>query len=200
MPIPFRVASFAWRSPAECKSKVTTSRLCPVAKSFLPGVASSASRRGNRRSNFCLSLAALGPLCGCVTIICLLRALMRTIGNGRLAACRSSRPLPKGAIQAGFASAVSDDRGVRSRRGGIMWPASLLRSAPSSTSHLSLVRARSRGWARASAAPPRASTPCGARSPRPGRDRSCPAQNNAPAGGRCTSRSLPRSDTWRTTR
>src|SRR6516225_5782564 len=90
--------------------KVTTSRFCPAAKSFLPGVASSASRRGNRRSNFCLSVAALGPLCDCVTIICLLRALMRTIGNGRLAACRSSRPLPKGAIQAGFASAVRDDR------------------------------------------------------------------------------------------
>ena len=67
-------------------------------------------RRSNRRSNFCLSLAALGPWCGCVTIICLLRALRRTIGNGRLAACRSSGPLPKGAIQAGFASAVRDDR------------------------------------------------------------------------------------------
>jgi len=80
-------------------------------------VASSASRRGNRRSNFCLSLAAPGPLCGCVTIICLLRALMRTIGNGRFAACRSSRPLRKGATQAGFASAVRGDRGVRSRRG-----------------------------------------------------------------------------------
>jgi hypothetical protein len=65
------------------------------------------------------------------TIICRLRALMRTIGNGRLAACRSSRLLLKGAIQAGFASAVRDDRGVRSRRGGIMRPASLLRSPPS---------------------------------------------------------------------
>jgi len=90
--------------------------LCPIAKSFLPGVASAASRRGNRRSNFCLSLAALGPLCGCVTIICLLRALMRTIGNGRLSACRCLRPLPKGAIQAGVASAVRDDSGVRSQR------------------------------------------------------------------------------------
>jgi uncharacterized protein YndB with AHSA1/START domain len=34
-----------------------------------------------------------------------------------------ARPLPKGAIQAGFASAARDDRGVRSRRGGIMRPA-----------------------------------------------------------------------------
>src|SRR5580692_6274869 len=100
----FRVASFAWRNPAECKSKVTTSRLCPAAKSFLPGVASAASRRGNRRSNFCSSLAALGPLCGCVTIICLRQALTRTIGNGRSAACRSSRLSLKGAIRAGFAS------------------------------------------------------------------------------------------------
>src|SRR5215471_19373450 len=61
---------------------------------------------------------------------------MRTIGNGLLAACRSSRPLLKGAIQAGFASAVRDDSGVRSRRGGIMRPASLLRSAPSSRRYL----------------------------------------------------------------
>src|SRR5262249_41862494 len=128
MPIPFRAASFAWRNPAECKSKVTTSRSCPTARSFLPGAALQELRPGTRRSNFCLSLAALGPLCGCVTLICLLRALMGTIGNGRLA-CRSSRPWPKGAIQAGFASAVRDDRGVRSRRGGIMRPASLLRSA-----------------------------------------------------------------------
>src|SRR5215467_1782086 len=112
------------------------SRSCPAAKWFLHGVASPALRQGSRRSNFCLSLAALGPLCDCVTIICLLRALMRTIGNGRLAACRSSRPLPKGAIQAGFASAVRDDRGVRSRRGGILQPASLLRSPPSSTRYL----------------------------------------------------------------
>src|SRR5215475_14058155 len=119
MPIPFRVASFAWRNPAECKSKVTTLRSCPTARSFLPGAALQALRPGTRWSNFCLNLAALGPLCGCVTIICLLRALMRTIGNGLLAACRSSRPLPKGAIQADFASAVRDDSGVRSRRGGI---------------------------------------------------------------------------------
>ena len=71
---------------------------------------------GNRGSNFCASRATTGLWCGCVTIICRRRALTRTIGNGRLVACRSSRPSPKGAIPAGFASAVSDDRRVVAQR------------------------------------------------------------------------------------
>ncbi len=55
--------------------------------------------------------------------------------------------------------------------------------------------ARTPGSAPASAPSPPSSSPCGARSPPPGRGRSCRAQSSATADGRCTSRSPPRSDT-----
>src|SRR5262249_43410482 len=67
---------------------------------------------GQSTVEFCLSSATTGPWCGCVTIICRRRALTRTIRNGRMAACPSSRLSPKGVIQAGFASAVRDGRSV----------------------------------------------------------------------------------------
>ena len=49
-------------------------------------------------------------------------------------------------------------------------------------------RGRSRGWARASARPRRASSPCARRSRRPGRGRAGRPRSTATAGGRSTSR------------
>ena len=59
--------------------------------------------------------------------------------------------------------------------------------APSPARRLS-PRARSRGWERATARPPRGSSPCGGRSRRPGHASAGPPRSTARRGGRGTSR------------